>query len=101
MNKEKLEKFAEILATLPPLHAMTAAKLYQDNPELYDWEYKSVPWCTVAAWEELLGIIGKGNFKLVAGSQRKTNGVEARRGQFIISPVGMENLREEYKRRKL
>lgn len=97
MNK----KLAEALAKVPSLPALTAAALYPNKPELHDWEYKSVPWCTEEAWMTLLAVMGADNFKVVAGSTRTTNGVTVFRAQFIISPVGMENLRKEHKRRNL
>lgn len=55
------------------------------------WAYCEISWCTEATWQELLGIIGVENFKLLAMTIRRRDG--GRRGQLFVSPAGMTNLR--------
>ena len=53
------------------------------------WVYRDVPWCTLDAWALLIKIIGSDNYRLLAQSERN----DAVRGQMLISPKGMDNLK--------
>ncbi len=61
-----------------------------------DWVYRDLDaWLDEEYWTKFMGILGEGNYKMLAGS-RKTdeNGVRWYRAQFLFSPTAMENLRE-------
>ena len=54
------------------------------------WVYRDIPRLLNADWDKFLGIVGDGNHKLLVGSSNGTK----RRGQIMISPAGMERLKE-------
>ena len=50
------------------------------------WQYRDIPWCTPAVWDEFLEIAGEGNYHVLA---RTTMPGRGKRGQVLISPEGM------------
>ena len=54
-----------------------------------DWVYRDVPLMSYEMWDSMLDILGDGNFAIIAATTRP----DAKRGQFVISPKGMENLK--------
>ena len=63
------------------------------------WSYRDAPtWFTPEMWDYFLSIIGEGNYVVLAMSERTAgDGTKSKRGQFIISPQGMENMRSHGK----
>lgn len=59
-----------------------------------DWQYRDTPPMLVQFWDELLGIIGEGNYRLLTLMERtvKDNDRLYKRGQMLISPAGIQNL---------
>lgn len=56
------------------------------------WVYRDTDgWFDKDGWFELLGIIGEGNYVILAHSVR---GGKDYRGQFLISPIGMDRMKE-------
>ena len=61
-----------------------------------DWEYVDPPGrFSPKIWQQLLDLIGKGNYAIVACSAGETDGKPWIRGQLIVSPTGMKNVREQ------
>lgn len=59
-------------------------------PGCEDWVYRDLPGrLSFEMWNRLLGIMGHGNYMVLAMSQ----GPDWRRGQFLVSPDGMANLK--------
>jgi hypothetical protein len=57
-----------------------------------DWHYRDIPLCSEEVWQLLLGAIGAGEYVMLI-STKHTQGDQVRwRGQFWISPKGLENL---------
>lgn len=57
------------------------------------WIYKDFPGrFSLEAWDMLIGIIGKGNYKLVAFSEGRSPEGDFKRGQFLLSPQAQQNL---------
>lgn len=54
------------------------------------WHYRDIPWITDEYFDKLIDIIGKDNIKCIVSSRRDN----AIRGQFLISPEGIENIKE-------
>lgn len=97
MNQEQMDQLKALAKLLP---TPTAKDLFPSNPELHDWVFRDIPWCTTSAWAELMFLIGEGNVRHVATSSQKIQGEPSVRGQVIISPAGLDNLRAELVRRK-
>lgn len=53
------------------------------------WAYRDVPWCSAEFWAKLWEVMGEGNYKMLARTQRGDD----TRGQALISPEGMERMR--------
>lgn len=61
-----------------------------------DWIYRDIPWCYDQVMQEVLEKIGHENYVAVALSRMPDPhdpGVVIARGQFLISPAGVENLK--------
>lgn len=61
--------------------------------------YRDISWMTAELWDTLLDTMGIGNYVLVASTTKETaeHGLICR-GQFMISPQGMDNLRKLYEK---
>ena len=62
-------------------------------PGYEDWVYRDVPWLREDFWSDFMNLLGVDNYLLIAGSRRTLDDGRYFRGQFFISPQGMENLR--------
>ena len=61
-----------------------------------DWIYRDIPWCYDDTMKEVLEKIGHENYVAVALTRmHETDGSETMvaRGQFLIGPAGIENLK--------
>ncbi|MEX0598431.1 MAG: hypothetical protein WD512_18230 [Candidatus Paceibacterota bacterium] len=58
------------------------------------WVYKDIPWTTIDNFNLLVTIIGEDNLVLIASSVKQSNDGDIIRGQFWISPQGIENCAE-------
>lgn len=61
-----------------------------------DWAYRDMySWLRADFWSDFLGILGEENYMLLATSERRspTDNQMYHRGQFLISPTGMNRLR--------
>lgn len=59
------------------------------------WHYRDINWMKVSDFDQMLEIFGEDNYKVIAGTVRDDwEGGPFRRGQFLISPQGMENIKE-------
>lgn len=58
------------------------------------WKYRDTPPMLGQFWDELLGIIGDGNYRLLTLMERtyKDDDRLYKRGQMLISPAGIKNL---------
>lgn len=83
---------AKLMADLRP----TAKDLCPNEPSVHDWEYRGIPGrLSLELWDDMLAIIGAGNYRVVAMSGgRDTWGSWWRSGQLLISPDGMRRLSE-------
>lgn len=62
---------------------------------LTDWTYRDLPKLSVSAFDMFCAIVGEENLRWLTKAEYKyPNGKVAKRGQVMISPVGMENLRQ-------
>lgn len=59
------------------------------------WQYRDTPPMLAHLWDELLSAIGEGNYRLMTLMERTYKGEERlfKRGQMLISPTGIENLK--------
>lgn len=66
------------------------------------WKYQDFPAMPEEAWSQILGIIGEGNYELLTYMERTFKGDERlyKRGQIMINPAGIENVRK-YKASKM
>lgn len=56
------------------------------------WRYVDTPgWSSQEGWDRFLSVMGETEFKMLAMSRMETRGI---RGQFLISPKGLQNLKE-------
>lgn len=58
------------------------------------WVYRDPRKMKTALWERFLNIIGVGNYRLMSLANYSYPDGNYKRGQLLISPTGMENLRE-------
>ncbi len=59
------------------------------------WFYRDINWMTLPYFDEMLEIFGADNYKLITGTVRNDwEGGPFRRGQFLISPQGIKNVKE-------
>jgi hypothetical protein len=59
-----------------------------------DWVYKDWPNMLEPLWRELFGIIGEGNFELLTEARRRwPDGTVTFRGQMLIAPTGVANMK--------
>jgi hypothetical protein len=74
---------------------MVAADLPGPNSSLADlrargWRYiDSAAWFSPEMWDRLLGVLGDGEYKILAMTKHPTRGI---RGQFFVSPKAVENM---------
>lgn len=54
------------------------------------WQYRDIPWCSAEMWAKLMSIIGENMIPLAM--TERSNG--DRRGQLLISPAGMQRLKD-------
>lgn len=59
------------------------------------WQYRDTPPMLPAFWDGLLGAIGEGNYRLLTYAERtfKDDPRLYKRGQMLISPAGIENIK--------
>lgn len=78
----------EILAAIPlPPGEPVKGKTYLAD----GWVYRDLPArLSNEMWDLLISIMGEGNYVILAESR----GPDWRRGQFLISPTGMKNMKE-------
>lgn len=63
------------------------------------WVYRDPSKMTSALWNEFLGIIGEGNYRLMSHAKYHGSGEVYERGQLLISPAGMDNLTSHVKKK--
>jgi hypothetical protein len=63
------------------------------------WEYRDAPKMTPENWSKLLELIGEGNYRLLSFAQYDEPEGTTQRGQMMVSPKGLENLRAYTKSR--
>lgn len=63
------------------------------------WRYVDPPTkFSPEMWEYFLGVIGAGNYQILAESSGTTNdGLPYRRGQLMVSPAGQQNMQNHVK----
>jgi hypothetical protein len=78
---------------LPPGEPFTGGTLIADG-----WQYRDTPPMLEKFWKELLGVIGEGNYRLLSFMERtfKDDPRLFVRGQMLVSPKGIENLKTEH-----
>ena len=65
------------------------------------WVCREIQWTPLRAYVEFIEIIGLENLLFLAGTRRQDKeGKVFARGQFLVSPEGMERLTEFVKRKK-
>ena len=57
------------------------------------WKYKDFEKMPEADWNQLLTILGEGNFRLVTSASYERDGKILKRGQMFISPTGFDNVK--------
>jgi len=78
---------------LPPGEPFPGETLRADG-----WEYRDLDRrLTPEAWDTLLGIIGEGNYRILATAGGITDGQPWVRGQLFISPFGLKRMAEHVK----
>ena len=65
--------------------------LIESQPELAGWTYRDLPRMTKRCLDDLIGVLGESNIKFITFADYGNNSV---RGQVMISPDGMNNLKE-------
>ena len=59
------------------------------------WHYRDINWMKVSDFDQMLEIFGVDNYKVITSTVRDDwEGGPFRRGQYLISPQGMENLKD-------
>lgn len=95
-------EFAQMLRDLQP----TAQELFPNEPAVHDWTYRDLPGrLSPEMWDRLMSIIGDSNCRVIAISESWKGEGEKRelqwkRGQLLISPAGMGNLRQHSAKRQ-
>lgn len=59
----------------------------KDIPDIDDWKYVDTPHMSQYWWNELVEMLGEGNYIVVAGSRSQ----DSVRATMFISPVGVAN----------
>lgn len=59
------------------------------------WIYKDLPKMLPALWDELMGVIGEGNYRLLTMAEYRRGDQTLVRGQILISPSGIANIRAQ------
>ena len=93
MTEEQRQAFTDI-----------AIQMYKDTEEAMNaafkttgWSYRDINWMPVSYFDELFEILGHDNYKIIISSVRDDwEGGPFRRGQFLISPQGMQNVKNKY-----
>ena len=79
-----MTELPEVICSLPPGEPVEGETLLEDG-----WVYRDIPGrLSYEAWDLLLSIIGKGNYRVLA----MTIGPDWKRGQLMISPEGMKSM---------
>jgi hypothetical protein len=90
--KSKLRELLDAMP-LPPGEPFPGETLIADG-----WVYRDIPGIMLPEyWDMLLSAIGEGHYRILAMSRINRDGKEWCRGQLLISPTGMENLRNRKK----
>lgn len=61
------------------------------------WIYKDFNRMKAKLWDDLLTIIGAGNFQLLSSASYLHDDETYKRGQMMISPAGLTNIRAHIK----
>lgn len=66
------------------------------------WQYRDTPPMLPHFWDELLGVIGEGNYRLLTYVEYTYKGDDRlyKRGQMFISPAGLTNLKDRAEKNK-
>lgn len=64
------------------------------------WKYRDFPKMKEEFWNELLGLLGDGNYRLITFAIYRHDGDTYMRGQMFIAPKGFENAKAWSEARK-
>lgn len=75
---------------------ITGQDMFPNDATVADWKYQDFKPMLAEFWDELLGIIGEGNYRLLTLMDRRFQGDDRlfKRGQMLISPTGFERIRQ-------
>ena len=91
MTEEQKESFRELSIQM---HNATEEAM-NEAFKTTGWFYRDINWMTLPYFDQMLEIIGEDNYKIITGTVRSDwEGGPFRRGQVLISPQGMENVKE-------
>lgn len=69
-------------------------KMFQDQLDLPGWSYRDLPQMTVELFERFIELAGEDNLRWLTVAERVWEGNTTKRGQVMISPKGMQNIRD-------
>lgn len=75
------------------LFAEAEQKVFREVTGLPDWHYKDLPKMTPEILDKLVDAIGPDHIKWITKAEYKIEGKDFKRGQVMISPEGIENLK--------
>lgn len=88
MKSDDLQRLLAAIP-LPPGEPFPGETLIADG-----WVYRDMPGVMLLEyWETLLAAMGEGHYRILAETHLTRDGQEWRRGQLLISPTGIENLK--------
>jgi hypothetical protein len=61
---------------------------------LPDWSFREIPWTSDHLFQEFVSVIGDDNIRFMTISSRKQDDLVFTRASALISPDGMENLKQ-------
>ena len=89
MTEEQKKAFREISIEM---HNATEEAM-NEAFETTGWFYRDINWTTLPYFDQMLEMFGVDNYKIIISSVRDDwEGGPFRRGQFLISPQGMQNV---------
>lgn len=73
---------------------------YNEHFGVEGWTYRELPFMLFEYWDELVDTMGENNFIIISGTVRQQihnrEYRSFRRATILISPEGMENVRQEF-----
>lgn len=90
-----MELSPDMAASLREIDRVMQIECVPDDLKAKGWEYRDMPGrVTPEGWDKLFGIIGAGEYQILVMSEGANAGGRWKRGQFCISPKGLQNMRD-------